>query len=632
MQSIIDLDTILGTPVFTLKGGTGHLKQCMGAVYHGPSQTWRFPAFRPIHQVVLKDILTIMPKAALSPKVEAHLKDQDHYTGIPEDFQFVTTPFEHQRLGLEHLHKNLRAGLFYSPGLGKSKVVVDLHRLTEDPMLILCPRVMLGTWAREFEVHGNVSDTLIIDGTKKKKLQLLEQAATRTPSACIVTFDTAKGYEEEILRIGYRAMVVDESHYFKSPFSQRTKTGQSLARRAYRRVILSGTPSLGSPSDLYGQLRFLGQYFCPEHWWAFKKKFFVFPPYELKMGKPRTVLGYKNLEIMNDRVNRVCVRKTKEECLDLPKRLILDHPFSITGGQKKLYNRLIKDRGDSQGLAYEALRLEGELNCETGPELESHIICDQPITLLQKLGQVGSGFVHATKRNPAICEGCDHVANCVKKAILPYTPQCPAKHPDPGHEVRLTKQNSRLTACTGLVDTILADDSNKVIIWANYIAELDHLEEMLVKQDIGFVRVQGGLKRETLMGYMDRFNTDPECRAYIAQVGTGIGITLNAANYMIYYSLPFSLDHYLQSIDRNYRVGQDKPVTVYRLLGKGSIDETKAVALDNKLDISNLLTKRAPCVGCDRMVDCQKKGIDLYDDDCKYDRKMARTSIDMGTL
>ena len=628
----VDLDYALKTPIFRARGGGGELKQCKGAKYHARSKSWIFPAFYPVHQEVASDIRTVCPDAVFSERALAHLIAQDDYAGIPDDYEFITQPYAHQLEGLEFVHRNLRAGLFFNPGLGKSKVVVDLQRLVSARMLIICPLVMLDSWRREFEVHGNSTNTLVLDGTKKRREKRRAMATEHTYDAVITTFGTATQDADALLQVPYDTIVIDESHNFKTPFSKRTKAGLKLSQRAHRRVILSGTPSLGSPADLYAQLRFLGTFFCPEPWWPFRRKFFVFPQHELDAGVPKMVLGYKNLELMNNRVNSVCIRRTKDECLDLPERQVIDVEFSLTPGQRKFYNKLVVEGGDDAGQAVRVMVEDQSLNTSDGPTLPPYVLCDQPITLVQKLGQVASGFVHTTTQNPGVCNGCEFVQDCVKEEIRPFTRHCKKGYEAHTPGIERQKTNARLQACDGLLDSILVEKENHVIIWANLHAELDDIESSLIKRGVGYVRVQGGMTREGLTTAMDTFNNDANCRVYLAQVGTGIGITLNAANYTIYYTLPFSLDYYLQSIDRNHRIGQQRGVTVYRLLAKGSLDPSKAVALDNKLDISDLLTQRAPCLTCDRLSQCTATETNLYDDACRFDRSMPKTRINLDII
>lgn len=625
MTHTLKLGTVYGTPVFTLQCQSVAVKKVYGATFSGATSSWRFPAFYPVHTIVLDDLKKQVPGILFSPEVQRHVEQLAEDVTLPADFRFITHPYQHQIDGVLHIYRNWRAGLFYAPGLGKCKITVDLQRLTGVKMLIICPLVMLTTWADEFEKHGLISDTLIIDGSKKVKTERIKQAQARVPVATIVTYAVAALYTEELLKIGYDAIILDESHQIKSPFAKRTTAVTALALRAKRRVLLSGTPSLGSPFDMYAQLRFLGTYMCPENWWAFRKMFGVFHESEQNEKVPKFLLGYQNLEIINERVQRIGLKKTKEECLDLPDQQVIDIKFTVYGDQKKTYNDFILGKTLGDGVTLQRKMLEGELSQADGLHVAPHVIADETITVLGKLDQISSGFAYLSTKNPGVCVGCEHVTACVQDDIKPYTQACHIVRKPPVQVLMQCATNARLERCIDLVESTIEEPTNKLIIWANFHAELDDISNALTKMKIMHVRVQGGMPREELMDAMGTFNTDPACRVYLAQVSTGIGVTLNAANYTIYYNLPWSLEHYLQSMDRNYRIGQTRKVTVYRLIGRHTLDDAKATALDQKLDFSTLVTSASVCATCpDYFKRCRKHKIELYDAECKYDRTMMR--------
>jgi SNF2 family DNA or RNA helicase len=495
---------------------------------------------------------------------------------------------------------------------------------------------MLSTWQEELYTHGRIpaESVTILDATSKaKKTALINKAIASTPPATVVTYTTAALYQEQILQIGYRLIVADESHQMASPFSNRTKAATALASRAYRRVLLSGTPSLGSPFDLYAQLRFLGTYFCPEDWWAFRKKFGVYPEWEANENVPKMLLGFKNLDIINERVNRICVRRTKEECLDLPERVIIDKKFALSHSLKKVYNDFIMDRADAAGFVLQKDMDAGLINNSTGPVVPPHVLAPETITVLGKLTQISSGFMYKTTKNPKLCDGCTHLDACLAAEIQPYTPRCQVISEDPAPHVEHYKDNARLEQLEGLLDKLLLDENNKVIIWANYITQLDDICELAAQLKYAHVRVQGGMSTDDLKAARTSFNEDPKVRLYVGQASTGIGITLNAANYTIYYDLPWSLEHYLQSIDRNYRIGQASKVTVYRLIGAHTLDEAKAAALDQKMDFSHLVTTRSICATCPEFARrCAAHKISLYDPDCIHDRVTMRKTAEIKLI
>jgi SNF2 family DNA or RNA helicase len=485
---------------------------------------------------------------------------------------------------------------------------------------------MLKTWADEFQRHGNISNVVVIDGSSKKaKFKKMDEAIATTPAATVATYGIATLYHDHLLKVGYKGIIADESHQMKSPFAKRTKAAAALASRAYRRVLLSGTPSLGSPFDMYGQLRFLGPYFCPEDWWTFRKMFGIFHPSEAHEKVPKMVIGYKNLDHMNARVNRVCLRKTKEECLDLPDQVILDSYFALEHSQVKEYNNLILSRGDDTGVELQQEILDGTLSHAAGPVLPPYLYAPEPITLLGKLDQISSGFYYQSSKNPRLCDGCPRMAICSAEEIQPYTSNCAVVQKEKTLPPHKLKDNARLEHCKELIESVLEDPDNKVIIWAVYHAELDDICNALHGLGLKHVRVQGGMSSADIAARMNSFENDKDCRAYVGQVSTGIGVTLNAANYTIYYSLPWSLEHYQQSLDRNYRIGQSRKVTVYRLLGRYTLDESKATALDQKVDFSKLVTSRSFCISCPEYTKrCAVGGVELFSDGCILDKAKLR--------
>ena len=633
---VLDFSKVNGTPVFLLRLPLSTVKTVYGATYQGNSQRWMFPAFYPVYQYVIEDLRKVVKDFTLSDAAQQHLDSVADSVEIPQDFSFITKPYQHQLDGLLHLYRHLRGGLFYSPGLGKCKITVDLQRLTQGRMLILCPRVMLQTWVDEFQTHGKISSkhVVVIEGaTKAKKLKQIEAAKEPDVVAVVVTYATAALYADNLLEVPYDSIIADESHQLKSPFSNRTKAAQALASKACRRVLLSGTPSLGSPFDLYAQLRFLGRYFCPEDWWRFRKVFGVFPEWEANEAVPKMVLGFKNLEIMNKRVNLVCLRKTKEECLDLPDQQVIDKKFSLYASQKKAYNSLIEDRADAAGFGVQQMIETNALDHRAGAVLPPHVLTPENVTLLNKLDQIASGFLYKTTKNPRFCDGCSNVTSCAEQGIQPYTNKCLFATESPANVTEVFEDNARSDLLEELLEELLQEQTNKVIIWANYTAELDAIAKLLDKNQYEFVRVEGGSSAGELKSAKDTFNSKQSCRVYLGQVSTGIGITLNAANYMVYYNLPWSLEHYLQSLDRNYRIGQTRKVTVYRLIAQHTLDESKAAALDKKMDFSHLVTTRSICATCpDFTKRCADAGIQLYDPLCMYDRKMLRETAKVRVI
>lgn len=619
-----------GIPVFILPALHREFERPFGATYVQDMGSWLYPAYYPLHKKVLKDFKALTVDIELSESVKqwaAKLdEDEKRYQALelPNGFEFVTKPYEHQVLALAHVWYNLRAALYYAPGLGKSKIAVDLLRLLwhtgqKAPALILGPLVTVKNWGREIDKHsGGTFRWGAMLGTPKKKNEIIDQAAAGKLDVVLLTYDTGRNFYERLVQdISYETVIADESQLIKDWRSTRTKVAIEIGRKAKRKVIMSGTPTLGDPRDLYGQFKFLGEYFMPENIWQFENKFLTHSTYN-----KHVITGYKNLDVLNTRIQEVTVRKTKEECLDLPERQVIDIGFDLSSKQRGLYNQLISDGGADLS--------DFITNLGQGKP-PSSVAVGHAAILLNKLLQISSGFLMSSTKDPLICGGCPKLQDCTEYGIFPYTARCSVVQKEPDPVVTELDDNPKADALEELLDSILADSANKVIIWGKYRADLDAVEKRLRQRAQKFVRVDGSTGSK-IQDNVDTFNYDPDCRVYLSQVSTGVGITLNAANYMIYYSLDWSLGNYLQSIDRNYRIGQERKVVVYRLLGNGTVDWAVATLLEKKVDIDNVLSKKITCMTCPQSLVCFASGIEVFDEGCIYKKNMVRPVTKVATL
>jgi SNF2 family DNA or RNA helicase len=623
-----------GVPVFTIAQQSPEFARPFGATWNGTDRMWMYPAYLPAARAVLADFEQAFDRTIqleYSEAVQTYIKGigetERRYRerALPDGFDYVTKPYDHQVEGLCHAYYYLRSALFYSPGLGKSKIVIDLLRLLAfqgrtSPTIILGPLVTMLNWGRQIDEHaGGQFRWGAVLGTPKKKREVIEATARGEFDILLVTYDTARNFVDLIHEeIPYRTVVADESHRIKTWGTGVTRAAHEIGQKASRKIIMTGTPTLGSPLDLYGQYRFLGDCFMPEAYFKYRRKF-------VDYAGPNSyvVLGYKNLDILNARTRFLALRKSKEECLDLPPQTLVDVEFELSKHQSVIYNQLVEELGTDVRSLIDHLGGAAAITDALPPDS----VLPHVATLLNKLLQVSSGFL-ITNETLALCDtceegGCEHRFACVPNGIKPGTPDCvvaPARLPD---HLTVFDKNPKLEALMELLDGILVDAPNKAIVWGYYRYELDLIEERLKKLKIGYVRVDGrtGSKIQSLA---DRFDTDPDVRVYLAQVSTGVGITLNAAAYMVYFSLTYSLGAYLQSMDRNYRIGQTKNVTVWRLLGKQTVDPAIVRLLDNKVDVDKVLATQIACMLCDRSITCLAEGVALFDKGCKHKRTMAR--------
>jgi len=139
--------------------------------------------------------------------------------------------------------------------------------------------------------------------------------------------------------------------------------------------------------------------------------------------------------------------------------------------------------------------------------------------------------------------------------------------------------------------SVLEETEGKAIIWANYIYDIEHIVKT-IKQEYGedsVVQYYGAIDSEKRQKNIEQFqNPDSPVRFFVGNPQTGgYGITLTAANTVIYYSNGYDLEKRLQSEDRAHRIGQKKSVTYIDLIAEGTVDEKIVKALRKKINIAS---------------------------------------------
>lgn len=660
------------TPVFLIPGSKNDSwVHVFGCQFVEQLRGWVCPAYRPFLDNVIRDIRTLNENV-LDDKTISNAYEQ---APTKEDWlvRLSDTPppgkiksYAHQIEGTAELLANYRWYLRWEMGTGKTKVAVDALTYLKTKTIVICPVIAINTWHREVALHSNgeLTSTAII-GTPKQKLKRLTEA--KEFDVVIMSYDTARMYsvpsicseaqslrkksqmgttrshmrvldaiallhskkdQEELLGAFYagkataddvekavnrlnggvipflsgltfETIILDEAHRVKNIRSQRTKAISALSARASRRYLLSGTPTVGDPRDFYTQLRILLPALMPEEWHNFVPKFC-----DVSKTNKHIVRGYKNMHVINGRVNSVSSERRLTECVSLPPRTDINVHYSLTGKQLMDYNVAVHSCYIQVGLGKDLKFKHGAIR-------------------LTKIMQMCSGFYYIPRAATGnYCDECDHLFDCVSRDIEPGTNRClnaEAKIVD----VFKYKENPKLEALEDLLEDILEDNEHKVIIWGNYTTELDDIEDLLIKLKYTYIRVDG-TNTQHIKKYEERFQTDPECRVYLGQIHTGIAVTLTAAKYSVYYSRAWSIDAWDQSRGRNFRIGQTQKTIVYRLVGVQSVEKQQLIALDNRHDIAEILTKNVECMLCEQYEDCSTKGISPWCEGCVMADKMEK--------
>jgi SNF2 family DNA or RNA helicase len=634
-----------GTPVFDIVAEDPALvSRVYGAV--STKTGWRCPAYYPLGAAAYKDLRTLFPRAEWDSAAQALVAElrtsaalwfaaKEAYekaerVPLPVSDEFFDPqypPFAHQRWGIARSLSCYRAFFLWDMGTGKTRTLVEVFRILRElgkfkRALVFAPPIVMPTWVRETKRWSAGGLKAVVWEGGADSLAEASAADVVVASYARARLESARAAKNKtlsrLLQLDYDVIVADESHSLGNVKSQQTKALLELSAKAARRYALSGTAA-DTPMKLYAQLRFLAPALLPLDWTSFLKRYVEWSPYI-----EHAIVGYKNLGELNARTDIVAIRAKKAECLTLPPVLTTDVYYALGVKQRARYNELVVaaqasitpllDYAKSPDDALPAEREEVMLRLPHGA------------ARVMKLQQVLSGFIRDSL-NLSVCDSCSHMATCVPEKIKPYSRRCKVYPVKPALPIYRDVENPKLEAFEALLETILdSDPTNKVLCWASFTPELDDLEAVCKRRGWGHIRIDGNTTKH-IAALEDKLQKEPACRVSLGQVRSGVGITLTAANYTVYYALPWDPVAYKQSIDRNNRPGQTRSMTVYRLLADpkyGALDTFIAYTLSFKDQLAYTLTEKVACGPCLDKPRCMSEGNRPFGKGCKYQSTVTR--------
>jgi SNF2 family DNA or RNA helicase len=465
------------------------------------------------------------------------------------NYPYKNKPFLHQEAYLQRFWDKRYSALFADMGTGKSYMVINNIAMLYDKgeinaAVLIAPKGVYRNWfsvelPKHMPAHVVYRMALWSPTPNKKEADALSDLFMVTEDLKILVmnieaFSTDKGtkFASRFLLAHESFIAVDESTTIKNNRAQRSKNALKAARNAKYRRIMTGSPVTKSPMDLYQQCAFLDQKLLGHHsYFTFQNRYAITQERNLATHSFKQILGYRNLDELQERLSHFSFRVTKEQCLDLPDKVFLKREVELTSEQKK---------------AYEQMRLLALATFEQG--LTSTV---NALTQIMRLQQIV----------------CGHVTL------------------DSGEIVSLP--NHRMNELFAAIE----ESSGKIIIWAHFRHDIDAIKVALQKE-YGMNSVAtyyGDTPADERPEIVAKFQ-DPksELRFFVGQPRTGgYGLTLTEAHTMIYYSNGYDLEVRLQSEARIDRFGQVNKMTYIDLVSPKTVDEKIVAALLQKMDVAN---------------------------------------------
>lgn len=414
--------------------------------------------------------------------------------------------------------------------------------------IILCPPIVIHQWKAEFVAHSNVGKHVVpLEGPGTKRLKTVESRLGQ-PTIFVTNYETLlmKPVFTALEKHGLVVGVFDESHKLKNPTAKRTKLAAKLSKLLQKKLILTGTPILNSPLDLFSQFLVLdnGKTFG-DNFFVYRAKYF----FDKNAGMPRDKYFPDwrprpgSFEELSKKIFHKSMRVKKEDCLDLPPLVRQEIHVEMSPPQKKAYKEMEKDF-----IAY----LDG-----------GAAIATMALTKLLRLQQIVSGFVSV------------------------IDPEAEIKSTKPTEKIVKFDKVPRLMALKDLLEELAPE--HKIIVWACFRHNYEQIRGVLDGLNIKYVEITGDQSAKQKQENIRAFRDDDSVGVCLAnQRAGGVGVNLTEASYSIYYSRPYALEDDLQSEARNYRGGSERHSKITRidLVSPGTIDSDILAALKKKINIS----------------------------------------------
>ncbi|MFE5864522.1 SNF2-related protein [Streptomyces virginiae] len=341
----------------------------------------------------------------------------------------------------------------------------------------------------------------------------------------------------------FRTVIIDESQGFKSHDSQRFLALATVRPAMNRLIELTGTPSPNGLHDLWSQVYLLDQgRTLGQNITAFRNRWFT-PKMAPGTTTPAKWMPTANAEAEIHQAISHLVMSAQNTSLQLPALSIQDVNVTLPPNLLQAYKDFKRD------LVLDIVQTYTDDDGKLTQSVESIVATNQAV-LTSKLMQFASGTFYTADPDDPATKGRYEVIHDKKIEMTEY----------------LVRNNG----------------GEPVLIAYHFKSDKEQLLTRLRKAGIDAQAFDGS--RDMVRRWNDK--QIPVMLLHPAAAGHGLNLQ-HGGSTMIWYTLPFSLEHYLQTNGRLFRIGQTKPVTIHRLIAKGTQDERMPSVLAGKQQVQD---------------------------------------------
>ncbi|PHH59134.1 hypothetical protein CDD81_3710 [Ophiocordyceps australis] len=481
----------------------------------------------------------------------------DHGLKLPGDIH--PSLFGYQKTGVQWLAELYKQGVGGivgdEMGLGKTvqliAFIAALHcsAKLKRPVIVVAPATLLRQWVSEFHrwwpplrvailhssgsgmMNARAQDEDDVDTTHgpvaKKSLaaaRKIVKGVVEKGHVLVTTYTGLQTYADELLPVAWEYAVLDEGHKIRNPNAEMTVTCKEL--NTPNRIILSGTPVQNNLTELWSLFDFI-----------YPMRLGTLVNFRAQFEIPIRQGGYANASNLQVMTAEKCAEALKETIGDyLLQRLKVDVAADLPAKTEQV---LFCKLTESQREAYETFLSSDEVSAILSRRRQSlygidilRKICNHPDLLDKSLARkAGYNFGHA-------------------------------------------RLSAKLQLTRDLVEKVMIPNGHKTLLFSQGKLMLNIIEKSMREQGISYLRMDGETPVDQRQPMIDRFNTDPSIHVFLMTTRTGgLGTNLTGADRIIIFDPDWNPSTDLQARERAWRLGQNKPVKIYRLMTEGTIEE-----------------------------------------------------------
>jgi len=459
---------------------------------------------------------------------------------------FKTKPFPHQMKAYQYGMERDRILIADDMGLGKSleSITIALGKKQQYGLkhcLVICGvNSLKWNWVQEIEEHSN--EKAYVLGQRKKRDGTYRVGTNADKIKDLKNIDSV---EEFFIITNVESLQNDDITKLLCDLCERKIIDISIADEFHK---MKNTESKQGKNTMKVRTKYqvaltgtpvlnspldLYAILC---WLGYEKKsFYSFKSFYTRKGEHNKVVGYRNMHILQENLSKIMLRRRKEDVLDLP---------------EKQYKNILLEMPKDQLTIYNEVR-EALLN-----EIDLIELSPDPLARLIRLRQATA---HTCILSSTISESIK--IECMKELVAE-----------------------------------LVAESRKVIVFSNWTEVTDIVGDALSEYNPLFIT--GKTKDDERIRIKDEFQNNPERMVIVGTIGAmGTGLTMTAAEAVIFMDEPWTNGAKEQAVDRAHRIGQKNNVLIYTLMCKDTIDERVHRIVETKGDISDVMVDKKKAAG-----------------------------------